>query len=61
VGNVTDMLRECLVKQEVDPNKSRVGGREALDSPKAIQYRVTVRVTGPKDTQVFVQSLITKG
>jgi hypothetical protein len=61
VGNVSDMLRECLVKQEVDPNKSRVGGREALDSPKAIQYRVTVRVTGPKDTQVFVQSLITKG
>jgi Tfp pilus assembly protein PilX len=61
VTAVTDMLRECLVKQEVDPTKSRSGGREALDSPKAIQYRITVRVTGPKDTQIFVQSLITKG
>lgn len=61
VATVADTLRECLVKQEVDPTKSRSGGRETLDAPRAIQYRITVRVSGPKDTQIFVQSLVTKG
>lgn len=56
---VTDPLKQCLVKQ-VPQIESRTD-RERLDPPTARQFRVTVRVTGPKDTQVWVQSLVTKG
>lgn len=58
---VTNALRQCLVKQEPDPNASRAAGAEALDPPNSRQFRVTIRVTGPKDTRTWVQSLITKG
>jgi hypothetical protein len=61
VAGVTTPLRECLVKQEPQDNASRAGGKEALDPPYSAQYRVTIRVTGPKDTQTWVQSLVTKG
>lgn len=61
VGVVINPLRECLVKQvPVDP-KSKRDGVEELDPPNSRQYRVTIRVTGPKDTTTFVQALITKG
>jgi type IV pilus assembly protein PilX len=57
---VTDTLRQCLVKMEpqgesADPNAPK------LDPQNARQYRITVRVFGPKDTQTWVQSLVTKG
>lgn len=57
---VTSTLRQCLVRQvpQVDSNKF---GQEALDPPNSRQFRITVRVTGPKDTQTWVQSLVTKG
>lgn len=58
---VTAPLRQCLVKQEPDPHASRDGDDEKLDPPNSRQFRVTVRVTGPKDTRTWVQSLITKG
>jgi type IV pilus assembly protein PilX len=58
---VTEPLRQCLVKQEPDPHQSRQFGSEKLDPPNSRQFRVTVRVTGPKDTRTWVQSLITKG
>lgn len=58
---VTNALRQCLVKQEPDPTASRAAGAEALDPPNSRQFRVTIRVTGPKDTRTWVQSLITKG
>jgi len=61
VADVSDTLRECLVKQIPDPNKSRRAGPEALDPPNSKQFRVTIRVTGPKNTQTWVQSLVTKG
>ena len=61
VGAVTSPLRECLVKQEPQDAASRANGKEVLDPPNAPQYRVTVRVSGPKDTQSWVQSLVTKG
>lgn len=62
VATLTDELRECLVKQQ--PNKegvSRSAGAEKIPPPMARQFRVTVRVTGPKGTQTFVQSLVTRG
>jgi len=58
---VTEAMRQCLVKQVPQDNKSRSQGREELDPPNSRQYRVTIRVIGPKDTRAWVQSLITKG
>ena len=60
VAVVTNTLRECLVKQVPQTASARVGN-EALDPPNSRQFRITVRVTGPKDTETWVQSLVTKG
>lgn len=57
---VTDALRECLVRQ-VQVLGSARAEEEALDPPNSRQYRVTVRVTGPRGTTVFTQALVTKG
>lgn len=57
---VTATLRQCLVKQVPQTASSRVGVEE-LDPPNSRQFRITVRVTGPKDTETWVQSLVTKG
>lgn len=56
---VTDPLRQCLVKQEADLESST--DREKPDPRTARQYRITVRVTGPKDTRAWVQALVNKG
>lgn len=58
---VTDPLRQCLLKQEPQDVESKNAGKEELDPPNSRQFRVTVRVTGPKDTRSWVQSLITRG
>ena len=42
-------------------DKSSDASKEALDPPHAAQFRLTVRVTGPKGTQSWVQALVTKG
>lgn len=60
-ADVTNALRQCVVKQEPDETKSRQAGVEALDPPNSRQFRVTIQVTGPKDTRTWVQSMITKG
>lgn len=60
VAAVTQVLRECLVKQ-IPQDDSRDATREKLDPPNSKQFRITVRVTGPKGTQTFVQSLVTRG
>jgi type IV pilus assembly protein PilX len=60
-ADVTHALRQCVVKQEPDAQKSRQAGGEPLDPPNSRQFRVTIQVTGPKDTRTWVQSMITKG
>jgi len=57
---VADALRQCLVKQ-MPQLSSADASKEKLDPPNAKQFRVTIRVTGPKNTQTWVQSLVTKG
>ena len=57
---IVDPLRQCLVKQ-IPQIGSADASKEALDPPNAKQFRVTIRVIGPKNTQTWVQSLITKG
>ena len=59
-ATVTNNLRECLVKQ-IPQQESRDASREKLDPPNSRQFRITVQVTGPKGTQTWVQSLITRG
>jgi type IV pilus assembly protein PilX len=62
VATITDPLRDCLVKQIPVPTSARGGtGNDKLDPPNSRQYRVTIRVTGPKGTTTFIQSLLTKG
>jgi type IV pilus assembly protein PilX len=56
---ITDPLRQCLVKQV--PQLESATDKEKPDPPMARQFRITVRVTGPKETRTFVQSLVTKG
>jgi len=48
------------VKQEDVISSARIPD-EKLEPPNARQFRVTVRVVGPKETTVFIQSLVTKG
>lgn len=57
---VTDTLRQCLVRQVPQVSSSRVG-HEEVDPPNTRQFRITVRVTGPKDTETWVQTLVSKG
>ncbi|MBK9137087.1 MAG: hypothetical protein IPM15_22695 [Betaproteobacteria bacterium] len=57
---LTDTLRECLVRQVPQVSSSRVGHDE-VDPPNTRQFRITVRVTGPKDTETWVQTLVSKG
>lgn len=63
-AEVTDPARQCLLK-EVDMPANRgedPGDRDKqLDNPYATQFRITARVTDPRSTTVFVQSLVTKG
>lgn len=56
---VTDPLRQCLVKQVVKEESAT--DREKPDPPTARQFRITVRVTGPKDTRAWTQVLAHKG
>ena len=56
---VTEPLRQCLVRQV--PQLESATNKEKPDPPTARQFRITVRVTGPKDTQAWVQALVTKG
>lgn len=62
IDGVTDPMRQCLVKAEKVLETSGIdGSSDKIDPPMARQFRVTVRVRGPKDTLVWVQSMVTKG
>jgi Tfp pilus assembly protein PilX len=60
VAVVIDPLRECLVKAEKVVT-SAVDIDDKFEPPNSRQYRITVRVLGPKNTTTFIQSLVTKG
>ena len=56
----TDPARQCVLSP-AHPMQSAKAGSEALDVPAGKQYRITVRVTGPRMTLTVVQALVTKG
>jgi type IV pilus assembly protein PilX len=61
IANVTNPQRECLYKQAQVEASGKVppdGG--GLDPPTGEQFRVTVRVTGPRNTLTFAQVLTTR-
>lgn len=57
---VTDAVRQCLNKSVKIDESSSVGAAR-IDPPSVKQFRITVRVTGPKNTQAWVQSMMTRG
>jgi type IV pilus assembly protein PilX len=57
---VTDAVRQCLNKSLLTI-ETRSFGAEKADPPTARLFRITVRVTGPKDTQTLVQAMVTRG
>lgn len=62
VAAVTDPMRECLVRlPTTTPMLSAKDQDDKLEPISSRQFRITVRVVGPKDTTVFVQSLVTRG
>ena len=58
---VTDAIRQCLNKSQDDTPSAQVKSEDLPDPNSARLFRITVRVTGPKGTQKFVQSMITRG
>jgi type IV pilus assembly protein PilX len=60
VTPVTNALQQCLVRQAPQLESAK-SDSESLDAPNSRQFRITVRVHGPKNTQTWIQSLVTKG
>jgi hypothetical protein len=58
---VTNQPRQCLIKLNPPKAEARTQGEEQLDPTNSRQFRITVRVTGPKGSTTWVQSLVTKG
>lgn len=58
VKPVTDEDNQCFMKR-IETSSSSKAGAELLESPAAIQYRLTVSVMGPKGTRSFVQAFAT--
>lgn len=56
-----EVLRFCLVRHANYQNGNKVTDDPKPPPPAAVQYRVTVRVTDPKGSQTWVQSLVTRG
>jgi type IV pilus assembly protein PilX len=59
VAPVTDPANQCLLRE--DKLDIYNAGGEAIDPPKARAFRITVRVTGPKNSLAWVQALATRG
>ncbi|MCC5612272.1 hypothetical protein LC612_37520 [Nostoc sp. CHAB 5834] len=56
---VTDYTKQCFLKKSPEVGSSKAGS-EVLESPSVRQYKVTVSIAGPKETQTFVQELISR-
>jgi hypothetical protein len=56
---VTDQNAQCMLKKTYSGDSTK-SGVEALEAAPGVQYRVTVRVAGPKEGITFVQSFVTR-
>lgn len=51
---VTDAQAQCLVRKGTDEGSAKAGV-EVIESPASVQYRISVQVTGVKNTATVVQ------
>lgn len=60
VGNVTVPIDQCYIStsDSVSGGSNRAGQTQVLSGAIAVYYRVTLRVTGGKDSESIVQALI---
>lgn len=56
---VLDINAQCVIKR-IPTTASAKAGLEALDTAASKQYRITVFVSGPKNTNTFVQSMVVR-
>jgi len=56
---VTDTTDNCLVDIQIAAGSNKIGSA-AFAASANVFYRVTVRVRGPKDTESFAQTLISR-
>jgi type IV pilus assembly protein PilX len=61
VAKVTASTRECLVKFDPDTPVDMQTDPPDYQTKNSRQFRITVRVTDPRGTQTWTQSLVTKG
>lgn len=54
---IQDINAQCVIKQ-LPSTGSAKAGMESLDNPAAKEYRITVQVTGPKNTKTHVQTMV---
>ncbi len=57
---LTQPLEQCLVRQ-VPSKDTNDANPEPLEPLNARQFRITVRVAGPRDSLTWVQALMTRG
>ena len=56
-----DVLTSCIVDQSSSPNSVKLGGGGCstnCNAPPAVNYRVTVRVEGPRNTVAMSQAIV---
>jgi hypothetical protein len=56
---VANLTAQCLTGQNQQSGSRRVGS-PSYSGGTAVFYRVTVRVKGPRNSESFVQSLLSK-
>jgi Tfp pilus assembly protein PilX len=56
---VTNLIGQCMTNQMSQEGSRRVGS-PSYSGTTAVYYRVTVRVRGPRNSESFVQSMLSK-
>lgn len=51
---VTDPLQQCMVRKVAEEGSAKAGV-EAIESPAALQYRISTQVSGGKGTSTVIQ------
>lgn len=56
---ILDLNAQCVIKK-LPTTGSAKAGMEALETAAAKEYRITVLVTGPKNTKTYVQTMVVR-
>lgn len=58
-GTVTDLVGKCLSDTPISGGSKKSGGI-VFSATNTVFYRVTVRVTGPRSTESYVQAILSR-